>query len=340
MGWYLPEYGICQVSMNLTDVSATPLHLAFEEVCEKAEARGLRVTGSEIVGMVPLRVLREAGEYFLRKQQRSLGLPESEIVRIAVRTLGLSELRPFDLDARVIEYALEHGEDRSCLVDKPVRAFVDAVASETPTPGGGSAIALVGALGAALGTMVANGSANKRGWDDRWETFSDWAVQGRAVLEELVALVDADSAAFESLIDARRLPKDTEPARAERTAAIQSATREAILVPLRTMRVAVSSMDIIKAMAETGNPNATSDAAAGALCARTAVRGANYNVRANVAGLRDKAFVAAVLEEARSRLDRAEAMEAEILATVEARASLASGSSPAAPGSVPGAATT
>ncbi len=207
MGWYIEEYGICQVSMNLTDLAATPLHVAFEEVCESAAARGLRATGSEIVGMVPLRVLREAGEYYLRRQQRSLGVPTAEIIKIAVRSLGLNELAPFDPDQRIIEYAMARGKELRRLVDRTVTGFVDAVASEAPTPGGGSVAALIGVLGAALGTMVANGSAHKRGWDARWEEFSDWAVQGRAILEELLDLVDADSRAFEALMAAYGMPK-------------------------------------------------------------------------------------------------------------------------------------
>ncbi|MCJ7549033.1 MAG: glutamate formimidoyltransferase, partial [Anaerolineae bacterium] len=242
IGWYLEEYGICQVSMNLTDIETTPLHLAFEDVSEKAQARGMRTTGSEIVGMVPLRVLREAGEYFLRKQQRSLGIPEREIIHIAIRSMGLDELAPFDPDGKIIEYALAaRGSARNAgsrLADLTVRGFADAVASESPTPGGGSVAALTGALGAALGTMVANGSAHKRGWDERWETFSDWAVRGRTFQEELLALVDADSRAFDELMAALRLSKATPEEKAERDAAIQAATRGAIEVPLRTMRAA------------------------------------------------------------------------------------------------------
>jgi len=317
IGWYLEEYGICQVSMNLTDIEATPLHLVFEEVAEKARARGMRATGSEIVGMVPLRVLREAGEYFLRKQQRSLGVPEREIIAIAIRSLGLDEFAPFDPGERIIEYALAARDTEAGLVDLTVRGFADAVASESPTPGGGSVAALAGALGAALGTMVANGSAHKRGWDERWETFSDWAVRGRAIQEELLALVDADSHAFDELMAAFRSPKATPEEKSARSAAIQAATRGAIEVPLRTMRAALRSMEVTKAMAEIGNPNAASDAAVGALCARAAARGAYFNVRINLEGITDQAFRGGALAEAESLLAQAEALEREVLERVE-----------------------
>ena len=314
MGWYIEEYGICQVSMNLIDLAATPLHVAFEEVCESAAERGLRATGSEIVGMVPLRVLREAGEYYLRRQQRSLGVPTAEIIKIAVRSLGLNELAPFDPDQRIIEYAMARGKQRRRLVDRTVTGFVDAVASEAPTPGGGSVAALIGVLGAALGTMVANGSAHKRGWDARWEEFSDWAVQGRAILEELLDLVDADSRAFEALMAAYGLPKATEGEREARLAAIRVATQGAIEVPLRTMVAALRSMDVARAMAETGNPNAVSDAGVGVLCARAAIRGAYLNVKTNAVGLDDRDYVTQVLTEAESLVDRAERLEVQVLA--------------------------
>ena len=319
IGWYLEEYGICQVSMNLTDIEATPLHLAFEDVSEKARARGMRATGSEIVGMVPLRVLLEAGKYFLRKQQRSLGIPEREIIEIAIRSMGLEELGPLDPDKKIIEYALATRGSRAGLTDLTVRAFADAVASEAPTPGGGSVAALVGALGAALGTMVANGSAHKRGWDERWELFSDWAVRGRVIQEELLALIDADSRAFDELMAAFRLPRATPEETAKRSATIQASTRGAIEVPLRTMRAAVRSMEVTKAMAEIGNPNAASDAAVGALCARAAVRGAYFNVRINLEGITDQAFMDEALAEAELLLGQAKALEREVLERVEGR---------------------
>lgn len=319
IGWYIEEYGICQVSMNLTDLAATPLHVAFEEAVERADARGLRVTGSELVGMVPLRVLRDAGEHFLRKQQRSAGVPLSEILKIAVRSLGLGELTLFEPEKRVIEFAMAAQTPQAPqLVDKSVTGFADAVASEAPTPGGGSVAAAVGALGAALGTMVANGSAHKRGWDDRWQTFSDWAVRGREMLEELLALVDEDSRAFDALMAAYALPKETADEQDARRAAIRRATRGAIDVPLRTMQAAVRAMDVVKAMAEIGNPNAISDAGVGALCARAATRGAFLNVKINAGGLRDREEAGRLVAEAAELDRRAAELEAEILALVEA----------------------
>jgi len=319
IGWYLPEHDLCQVSMNITDIKATPLHLVFEETAARARARGMRATGSEIVGMVPLRVLREAGEFYLRRQQRSLGIPEREVIDIAARSLGLAELAPFDPEEKVIEAALAARHPTPGLLDLTVTGFADAVASEAPTPGGGSAAALVGALGAALGAMVANGSAHKRGWDDRWETFSDWAVRGRAIQEELLELVDADAEAFDALIAARRLPKATPEGRAARLDVIQTAIRATIDVPLRTMRAAVRSMDVALAMAEIGNPNAASDAAVAALCARAAVRGAYYNVRINLSGVTDAVYLDAAVAEAESLLAQAADLEQRVLSLVEAR---------------------
>lgn len=318
IGWYIEEYGICQVSMNLTDLAATPLHEAFEAACDRAAARGLRVTGSELVGMVPLRVLHEAGEYFLRKQQRSLGIPTAEILKIAIRSLGLSELAPFEPEKRIIEYAMAaQAPQPQQLIDQTVVGFADAVASEAPTPGGGSVAATVGALGAALGTMVANGSAHKRGWDARWETFSEWAVRGRETMERLLALVDEDSRAFEALMAAYGMPKQTPEERAARQAAIEQATRGAIDVPLRTMRAALDAMDVVREMAEIGNPNAISDAGVGALCARAAVRGAFLNVQINTGGLKDRTYASQVVAEAAELDARATALEREILDLVE-----------------------
>ena len=317
-GWYLAQYGICQVSMNLTDLDETPLHVAFDEVCEKARARGLRVTGSQVVGMVPLHVLRAAGEHYLRKQQRSLGIPEREIIAVAVRTLGLNELAPFDPEERIIEYALRAEDAPSMLLDQSVRAFVNAVGSESPTPGGGSVSALVGALGAALATMVANGSAHKRGWDDRWETFSDWAVRGREVLTDLIQLVDADAAAYDAIVAARRLPGTTEAARAVREAALADAMREATEVPLRTMRAALEALKVAKAMAEIGNPNALSDAVVGGMCAEAAVGGAFLTVQMNVRYLEDADYVRSTLNEGRALNEEVRALQAEVLALAEA----------------------
>lgn len=318
IGWYIEEYGIAQISMNLTDISVTPLHVAFDEVCEKAAARGVRVTGSEIVGLVPLRALLDAGRYFLKKQQRSTGVSDRELIKIAVRSLGLDELAPFDPSERVIEYALEKRAPRGRrLAEMTVRAFVEETASESPAPGGGSVAATVGALGAALGTMVANLSAHKRGWDERWEEFSDWADQGKACHDELVRLVDEDTRAFEALMAAFGRPKSTDEERAARAAAIREATRRAIEVPLRVMEVALRSMDVIEAMAEKGLPASISDAGVGALCARSAVIGASLNVRINAGNLDDPEAAGGYLARARELVDRAAEREARILRIVD-----------------------
>ena len=316
IGWFIEEYGIAQVSLNLTDLDVTPMHVAFEEVCRRAEARGVRVTGSELVGVVPLEAMLEAGRYFLRKQRRSVGIPDREIVRIAARSLGLDELRPFDPDEKIIEYAMRDREaDR--LVDRSVTRFVEETASESPAPGGGSVAAAVGALGAALGAMVANLSSHKRGWDDRWEHFSGWAERGTRCHDELLRLVDEDTAAFNRVLAAYGLPKETPEERAARVAAVQTAMRGAIEVPLRVMEVAVDALAVARQMAEEGLPSSVSDAGVGALCARTAIRGAGYNVRINLSGLEDEAY----RREVRARADdlerRAEALEREALAFVD-----------------------
>ncbi len=316
MGWYIPEYGIAQVSMNLTDLKATPLHVAFDEVCRRAEARGLRVTGSELVGLVPLAVLLEAGRHFLRKQQRSLGVSERELIRIAVRSLGLSELAPFDPDERILEYRLRRTEDRR-LAGLSVAGFLDETASESPAPGGGSVAALVGALGAALGTMVANLSAHKRGWDERWAEFSQWAERGQQLKDDLLALVDEDTRAFNQVVAALGLPRGTPQEQAARRAALEAANRRAIEVPFRVMQVAHEAFELLQAMAESGNPASASDAGVGALCARAAVRGAWLNVRTNLAALEDRAPFAELTAEAERLLALAEEREAAVLRAVE-----------------------
>lgn len=318
IGWYIEEYGIAQISMNLTNISVTPVHVAFDEVCRRAEARGLRVTGSELVGLVPLEAMLEAGRYFLRKQQRSLGVPDRELIKIAVKSLGLDDLQPFDPDKKIIEYVLAE-ESSALLVDRTLVDFVDETASESPAPGGGSVAAAVGALGAALGTMVANLSAHKRGWDERWEEFSDWAVRGRSSVEELIALVDEDTRAFNGIMAAFRLPQGTDNERAERDRAIQEATRRAMEVPLEIAEKALASMETMRAMAEIGTPASVSDAGVGALCARAAVRGAALNVRINSSGLEDKDTVEAYLGRAEEAVKRAEALEQEILDIVNAK---------------------
>lgn len=317
IGWFIEEYGIAQVSMNLTNLRVTPLHVAFDEVCRAAEARGLRVTGSELVGLVPLQALLEAGRHFLRKQRRSTGVTEAELVRIAVRTLGLSELSPFKPEERVIEYLLRDPRPAR-LAGLSLRAYADETASESPAPGGGSAAAYVGALGAALGAMVANLSAHKVGWDERWEEFSGWAEQGQRHKEELLGLVDADTAAFNAILAAFALPKGTAAEKAARTAAVQAATRRAIEVPFRVMQVAAEALPLAVAMAEKGNPNSVSDAAVGALCARAAVQGAFLNVRINVKGFADREFAERVVREGAEIERRALALEGQALAAAQA----------------------
>lgn len=332
IGWYLEAYGIAQISINLTDLSVTPVHLAFDEACEKARLRGVRVTGSELVGLIPLSAMLDAGRYFLRKQQRSTGISDRELIKIAIRSLGLDELAPFDPYERIIEYAIrDHtvGEptgDRSgirkLLIDRTVRDFVEETASESPAPGGGSVAAKVGALGAALATMVANLSAHKRGWDDRWEEFSEWAEKGKACFSQLLELVDADTEAFNGILAAFGLPKSTDEQKRERDAAIQSATRRAIEAPLQVMRAGLDSMEVIRAMAEIGNPNSVSDAGVAALCARTAVLGAGLNVRINASSLEDKEFAGRGLEEAKALEAEVVKVEAEILQSVESKIAL------------------
>jgi glutamate formiminotransferase/formiminotetrahydrofolate cyclodeaminase len=319
IGWFIEEYGIAQISINLTNISVTPIHVAFDEVCSKAEARGVRVSGSEIVGLVPLQALLEAGRHYLRKQQRSLGVSDRELIKIAVKSMGLDDLTPFDPDRKVIEYVLAAREGRRRLVDRSVQAFVEETASESPAPGGGSVAATVGALGAALGTMVANLSSHRRGWDERWEEFSGWAEKGKAAHAELTRLVDADTDAFNALMEAFGLPKGSDEEKTARQAAIQEATRRATEVPLRVMEVALQSMDVIEAMARTGMETSVSDAGVGALCARAAVRGAGLNVRINAKSLTDEALRASFLERVEELERGAEYHERTLLEAVEHR---------------------
>ena len=317
IGWYIKEYGIAQVSMNLTDISRTPLHVAFDEVCRKADARGVRVTGTEIVGLVPKRALLDAGRYFLRKQQRSAGIAEEEIVRIAVKSMGLDDLKPFRPEEKVIEYLLEADDKREKLVDLSCKGFAEETASESPAPGGGSISAYMGALGAALGTMVANLSAHKAGWDERWEEFSAWAERGQALLSELLQLVDEDTEAFNRIMAVFAMPKGSEEEKAARSAALQEATLYATQVPLRTMKAALKVFPVVKAMAEQGNPNSVSDAGVGAIAARGAVLGACLNVKINAAGLKDKEKAGALVAEADTIAAEAVRLEAEVLRAVE-----------------------
>jgi len=318
IGWFIEEYGIAQVSMNLTDISVTAIHEAFDAACERAAARGLRVTGSEIVGLVPLRAMLDAGRHYLTKQGRSHGIPDDEIVRIAVLSMGLDDLKPFDPAAKIIEYRIRGGEqDR--LVDRTVAGFVHETASESPAPGGGSVSALAGALAAALGTMVANLSAHKRGWDDRWEEFSDWAVRGKDCHETMLRLVDEDTEAFNEILEAFRLPDTTEEEAAERATAIDRATRRAIEVPLSVMESAVEAMTVCEAMASAGLEQSVSDAGVGAVLGRAAVRGAHLNVRINAAGLEDADSARSYLERAEASEIRAASLEDEILTVVDAK---------------------
>lgn len=316
IGWFIDEYGIAQVSMNITDMGETPLHKAFDEVCRAASARGIRVTGTEIVGLVPKRAIIDAGKHYLRMQQRSLGIPDEEIIKIAVKSMGLDELKPFCPEEKIIEYMLEAGDKTKKLVDMTCREFADETASESPAPGGGSISAYMGALAAALGTMVANLSAHKAGWDDRWEEFSDRAQQGRHILDRLVALVDEDTEAFNRIMAVFAMPKNTPEEKAARSAALEAATLYATEVPLRTMKAACETFDLLEAMAVSGNPASVSDAGVGALAARSAVLGAQLNVRINAAGLKDREAADAILTEAAQIADTAVRRETEILAIV------------------------
>ena len=318
IGWYIEEYGIAQISMNITDIRATPLHFAFEECLQSADRRGMRVTGSELVGLVPLGVMIEAGKYFLKKQQRSTGVSEAELLKIAIKSMGLDELAPFDPQQKIIEYNLEKGNVANAkkLVNKDLVAFANETASESPAPGGGSISAYVGALGASLATMVANLSSHKRGWDERWEEFSDAAERGQKIKDALLHAVDEDTDAFNLIMAAFTLPKATPEEKTARKAAIQAATRKAIEVPFKVMQVSFESFPLIKQMVETGNPNSVTDAGVGALCARAAVRGAFMNIQVNTAGLDDKEYAERVLSEGRIMVEQADKMEREILEIV------------------------
>lgn len=315
IGWYIEEYGIAQVSMNITDIALTPLHIAFDEVSRAANERGIRVTGTEIVGLVPKRTLIEAGKYFLRKQHRSVGIAESEIIRMAVKSMGLDELKPFVPEEKIIEYMLEDKVSKR-LVDMTCTDFALETASESPAPGGGSISAYMGALAAALGTMVANLSSHKAGWDERWEEFSDYAERGQELVSRLLALVDEDTEAFNRIMAVFAMPKTTAEEKAARSAALQSATLYATEVPLKTMKAAYECFEIVKAMAEIGNPNSVSDAGVGALAARSAVLGAELNVKINAAGLKDRGTAERLISEANEIARKAVAQEAEILQIV------------------------
>lgn len=318
IGWFIDEYGIAQVSMNITDIRTTPLHIAFEEVCRCAALRGLRVTGVEIVGLVPKSVIIDAAKYFLRKQQRSVGIQESELIKIAVKSMGLDELKPFVPEEKIIEYMIE---DRSAkkLVDLTCTGFAEETASESPAPGGGSISAYMGSLAAALGTMVANLSSHKPGWDARWEFFSEWADKGQAMMSQLIHLVDEDTNAFNKIMAVFAMPKGTAEEKAARAKAMQDATLYATQVPLQTMKASFATFEIIRAMAVEGNPNSVSDAGVGALAARAAVLGAGLNVKINAAGLKDRTVADALVAEANQLIADACREEVEILEIVNGK---------------------
>ena len=322
IGWYIDEYGIAQVSMNITDINATPLHKAFDEVCRAAQARGLRVSGTEIIGLLPKRSLIEAGKYFLEKQQRSTGIPEAEIMKIAIKSMGLEDLRPFDVREKVIEFLIEDEEEKARkerLIRMSCKAFAEETSSESPAPGGGSISAYMGALGAALACMVANLSAGKRGWESRWKEFSDWAEEAQQLMKELLALVDEDTAAFNRLMGAMRMPKSSPEQIEERDAAIEAATLYAGEVPLRTMKTAVKAFPLLRRMAEEGNPNSVSDAGVGALAARSAVLGAQLNVKINASGLKNRDDASRLLAEAEAVAADAIKAEEDILNIVNGK---------------------
>ncbi|UCE60143.1 MAG: glutamate formimidoyltransferase [Phycisphaerales bacterium] len=320
IGWFIEEYGVAQISMNLTNISVTPVHVAYDEVCKKAQDRGIRVTGSELVGLMPLQAVLDAGKYFLRKQGRSLGVSDKELIKIAVKSLGLDELYPFKPEEKIIEYAIEAkkpGVKR--LVDMTLSGFVWETASESKAPGGGSISSAMGAMGAALGTMVANLSSHKRGWDDRWAEFSDWAEKGKACHDLLLRLIDDDTDAFNKIMAAFGLPETSDAEKTAKNKAIQDATKEAIEVPFRVMETSLACMEVCKAMAEFGNPASVSDAGVGALAARSAVMGAFLNVKINSADVEDKRWMEDILTRGKDIQEKAFALEREVLETVEAK---------------------
>lgn len=319
IGWYIDEYEIAQVSMNITDINVTPLHVAFDEVCRCAQNRGVRVTGTEIVGLIPKRTLIEAGKYFLKKQNRSTGIPEADIIKIAIKSMGLDDLKEFNAREKVIEYLLEDENKKELLIDLTVKGFAEETSRESPAPGGGTISAYMGALGAALGTMVANLSSHKAGWDARWEEFSNWAEKGQAIQKELMVLVDEDTEAFNRIMEAFGLPKGTEEEKAARSKAIQDATLFATQVPLHTMQASAKVFELCKAMAEEGNPNSVSDAGVGVLAARAAVLGAGLNVKINASGLKDRQVANMLVADANLLIKQANEAEAEIMKIVEAK---------------------
>jgi len=318
IGWFIEEYGLAQVSMNLTNINDTPIHIAFDACVKSAYQRGMRVTGSELIGLIPLQSMLDAGKYFLEKQQRSTGVGDEELIRIAIKSMGLDELAPFEPRKRIIEYVLEDVLENA-LVNKTLTAFANQTASESPAPGGGSVAAYVGALGVSLGTMVANLSSHKKGWDDRWKEFSDWALKGQEIKSALLKLVDEDTLAFNAIMNAFALPKSTDEEKKTRSEAIQSATKHATEIPFRVMELAHQSFDIIEAMAKEGNPNSVSDAGVGALCCRTAVYGAYLNVLINAGSLKDETFKKDIIAKAELILKNSIEREQQIIELVKAK---------------------
>jgi glutamate formiminotransferase / formiminotetrahydrofolate cyclodeaminase len=312
IGWYIEEYGIAQLSFNITDITVSPVHKVFEAACQRAEIRGIRVTGSELIGVIPLQALLDAGKYFLHKQKRSAGISNEEILKIAIKSMGLDELAPFDPKNKIIEYLMED-QTQTKLINLSTNKFIQETASESPAPGGGSISACMGAMGAALGTMVANLSAHKKGWDDRWEEFSNWAEKGKTYLDQLLHLIDEDTKAFNAIMEAFKLPKENDEQKQQRAESIQKATRIAMDVPLKVMQLSIQSMEVIKEMAEIGNPNSVTDAGVGALAARSAVLGAGLNVKINANSLTDKKFVSEIIREVNDLEQKASQLEKDIL---------------------------
>ncbi len=316
IGWYIEEYGIAQISMNLTNISVTPVHIAFDEVCFKADAHGVRVTGSELVGLIPLKAIIDAGKYFLAKQQRSSGVSDSELIRIAIKSMGLNDIHPFVPEEKIIEFVMA-GKGKRKLIDMSLRSFMDETASESPAPGGGSVSAYMGALGVALGTMVANLSSHKKGWDTRWKEFSDLAVRGKDVQNRLLELVDEDTEAFNRIMEAFGLPKKTEEDKKLRKKAVQEATMDAILIPMKVMETAFSGFSLIREMVEKGNPNSVTDAGVGALAIRSCIRGAFLNVKINATGLDNRKFAEDIISRGLDIEAKASMEEEAILKMVE-----------------------
>jgi glutamate formiminotransferase / formiminotetrahydrofolate cyclodeaminase len=316
IGWYIEEYGVAQISMNLTNISVTPVHIAFDEVCRKADARGVRVTGSELVGLIPLKSVLDAGRYFLAKQERSAGVPDNELIKIAVKSMGLSDIHPFVPEEKIIEFVMAD-KDKKKLIDKDLQAFMEETASESPAPGGGSVSAYMGSLGAALGTMVANLSSHKKGWDNRWKEFSDWAEKGKAIQVRLLEFVDEDTDAFNRIMEAYRLPKNTDAEKQARSEAVQEATKNAILVPFHVMETAFSAFPLVREMVANGNPSSVTDAGVGALALLACIRGAYLNVRINAASINDKKFATEIIEKGAIILSESMREEESVLKLVE-----------------------